>query len=232
MEGSPVTPLQVCALVLAERHGGEAPSTGEAQQLRRWLKEHTQSPRERELAAYLIAACGRGRLGRRGGGGSLKHVLWWLRDYGGESYPAAAKDVLHYLLDHPGVPLHNVVDHVPRIPAAAPFAGMLRDGADGAVLAEAHLEVRLAGRWRVAINRTTLNLTGVALRHTAADVYVAVSARGAVIKPRRSLAFALAPVVARLGDGWVQPYSDLALCQGPAGDEDLRVILEGIERVR
>jgi hypothetical protein len=227
-----MTPLQVCALVLAQERRTEPPVTPDARALRRWLREHARCPREREIAGYLIAACGRGRLGRRGGGGSLKHVLWWLRDYGGEAYPAAARALVRYLLDHPAVPLHDVVDHLPLVPAAASFAEMIRAGADGAFLAESHLEARRVGRWTVAINRTPLNLLGVAMRHTRADVYVAASARGAVIKPRRELSFPLAPLVARLGDGWAQPYPDLAVRRGRAGEEDLNTILEVIERAR
>lgn len=228
-----MTPLQVCALVLAEEHGAKAPSTANARKLRRWLKKHTRSGREREIVEYLIAACGRGSLGRRGGTGSLKHVLWWLRDYGGKAYRAAAKGVLQYLLDHPDVPLHDVIDHVEFVSAAASFVEMMREGADGAFLAEVHLEVRQVGPWLMVINRTTLNLLSVAFSHTDAEIYVAASDRGAVIKVRRGVHFALEPVVARLGDEWVQPYPDLAVRTGrPAGDEDLRAILEVMKHTR
>jgi len=139
--------------------------------------------------------------------------------------------VLRYLLDHPGVPLHHVVDHVELVPAAAHFAALIREGADGAALARAHLEVRRVGRWLVAVNRTTLNLTGVAMRHTDADVYVAASERGMVIKVRREVPFPLGTAVEWLGDGWMRPYPDLALCRRRAGEGDLARVLEVIETV-
>lgn len=220
-----MTPLQVYALVLAGRHRCDPPDTIDARALRRWIKTHSRTTREREVAGYLIAAAD-SRLGRRGGGGSLKHVLWWLRDYAGGLYLPAAKGVLRYLLDHPGVPLHHVVDHVEFVPAAAHFAGLIREGADGAALVEAHLEVRRVGRWLVAMNRTTLNLTGVAMRHTDADVYVAASERGMLIKVRRGVPFPLQSVTERLRDGWVLPYPDLALRRRRAREKDLERILE------
>jgi hypothetical protein len=223
-----MTPLQVCALVLAEAQVVRPPSTADARALRRWLKAHAGTPRERELVSYLIAACGRS-LGNRGGGGSLKHVLWWLRDYARRAYPTAAKEILSYLLNHPEVPLHDVIDHVRFVPAAASFVDAIRNGADSETLARTHLNVRQAGRWSVVINRTTINLLSAAMRYTAAQVYVAVSARGAVIKVRRRVSFPLTSVVAELGDGWAHPYPDLAVRRGPADDEDLERILEVIE---
>ena len=222
-----MAPLQVCALVLAERRGVAPPSTGDARALRRWLRRHAQSRRERELVEYLIAASD-GRLGRRGGGGSLKHVLWWLRDYAGSLYLPAAKDVLRYLLDHPGVSLAGVAEHLQFVPTAAHFADLVRQGTDGAALARAHLEVRRVGRWLVAVNRTTLNLTRVAMRHTPADLYVAASERGMVIKVRREVSFPLGTAVKWLGDGWVRPYPDLALRRRRAGEGDLVRVLEVI----
>jgi len=226
--GKAMTPLQICALVLAEAREVEPPSTANARALRRWLKEHTRAPRERELVSYLIAACGRD-LGSRGGGGSLKHALWWLRDYAAAAYPAAAKAILKSLLAHPKIPLHNVIDHLRFVPAAASFVDAIRSRADGETLANAHLEVRQAGRWSVAINRTTINLLSVAMRHTPAQVYVAVSARGAVIKVRGRVLFPLTSAMAELGDEWAHPYPDLAVRRGPAGDQELKMILEVIK---
>ncbi len=230
VEGSPMTPLQVYALVLAERRKCNPPDTADARALRRWIKMHSRTAREREMAGYLIAASD-GRLGRRGGGGSLKHVLWWLRDYAGPLYLPAAKGVLRYLLDHPGVSLAGVAEHLQFVPTAAHFADLIRQGANGAALAEAHLEVCRVGRWLVAVNRTTLNLTSVAMRHTPADLYVAASERGMVIKVRREVSFPLGTVVKRLRDGWVLPYPDLAVGRRAAKEGDLEQILEAIRAV-
>ncbi len=223
-----MTPLQICALVLADARAVEPPSTADARTLRRWLKKRARTSREREIVGYLIAAC-EGRLGNRGGGGSLKHALWWLRDHAGKAYLPVAREVLQYLLAHPEVPLHDVIDHLP-VSTAASFVDAIRCGADGKTLARAYLEVRQVGRWTVAINRTTLNLLSVAMRYTDAQVYVAASERGAVVKVRRRVSFPLTSVVVRLGEGWVQPYFDLAVRKGPAGDEDLETILEEIGR--
>lgn len=227
-----MTPLQVYASLLASEHSDsrEAPVSAGGRVVRRWLAENARTPREREIARYLCAASSGGRLGQRGGYGTLKYVLWWLRDYAGDVYPAAARGVLRFLLRHPYIaPGDRIIDTVvPQVPEAASFRDLMT-GADGPTLIEAHIELRRAGRWLLAINRTPLNLLSVVMKHTDADVYVAVSTRGAVIKARRGNDFPVAAIAARLREDWVQPYPDLALCTR-AGDEiELQAILETID---
>ena len=229
-----MTPLQVYVSLLATEHGVAPPTSASCRALRQWLEANARSPRERELAQYLVDASIGGKLGRRGGYGTLKYVLWWLRDHAGELYPAAARGVLGCLLQRtdlfPGS--SRIVEEViPLVPEAASFRRLM-SGANGPVLVETYIELRRVGRWLLAINHTTLNLLSVVMKHTAADVYVASSTRGNVVKVRRRCNFPLAAVVARLGEGWVQPYPDLALCS-EARDEaqELEKILEAVREV-
>ena len=186
------------------------------------------------MTSYIIAASGRG-IGRRGGGGSLKHVIWWLRDYAGELYVPSGRAVLDYVIDHDDVPLTNVVDNLQFVPAAAAFEEQIRKGADAHTLAKAHLKLEQAGRWLVVVNRSTLNLLSVAMNCTEADVYVAASARGTVIKVRRRItALSLTTIVGelsnRIGGEWAHPYHDMALRKGRADDSVLEAVLEEIGR--
>lgn len=223
-----MTPLQVYASVLAQRRGVEPPHTSDKYELRRWLKSHAISRRERQINAYLSDAAS-GKLGRRGGYGTLKYVLWWLRDYAGPAYPAAARGVLRRLLDHPEIPLEKALDQVDKVPAAASFAQDLRENVSGETLADLYLKLEQAGRWLVAVNPTRMNLIRVAFRYTPADLYVAASTRGSVVKVRRGCDFPLAELVLRLGEDWVQPYPDLALCQDPADRWEVNKIIEEVK---
>jgi len=226
-----MTPLQVYAELLAAEHDVAPPASASSHALQRWLNENTTSPREREIAWYLIDASIGGRLKRRGGYGTLKYVLWWLRDYAGELYPAAARGVLRCLLQRKDLPpgSSRVVDEiVPLVPEAASFRDLM-SGAKGEILVDAHIELRRVGRWLLAINRTKLNLLSVVMKHTDADVYVASSIRGSVVKVRRGCDFPLAELVSRLGEDWVQPYPDLAICQVPADRWGADKIIKEVE---
>jgi hypothetical protein len=227
------TPLQLYAGVLADRRGCAAPATAGAHVLRAWVRGQSDSPREREIARYLISAAD-GHLGHDGGNSTLKHVLWWLREYAGKEYAHTARHVLQHLIQHPEVDLAEMVRHLPQIPSLAPYARRIARGADGDML-KAFLEMRRVGDWFVAINLTCRNLLGIAMQRTECDLYVAASARGAVLKARREVAFPMTEAIAelnRLMGKWVQPYSDYALRErDPERPADLDTILAVVERM-
>ncbi|HIE38708.1 MAG TPA: hypothetical protein EYH30_10725 [Anaerolineales bacterium] len=226
-----MTPLQVYARILARRRRVDPPSTEDAAEIRRWIKRHVRGQREREIANYMIRAAD-GRLGEKGGRGSLKYILWWLRDHAGQEYPAAARGVIEYLIKHPRIPLDNIMTCLECIPAVAPFVDDLRQGVNGADLAKRLLKVHRAGRWSVAVNCTSLNLTSVAMKHTPADLYAAASERGAVVKARRGSPFPMQELQARLAPDWIRPYPDLILLRRAAGEQELERILEAVGDIK
>ncbi|WP_322797960.1 hypothetical protein, partial [Thermoflexus sp.] len=90
------TPLRLLAELLAERNRQPLPSYPpgeEAKALRAFLEKAARTRREREVAAYLErAATGGGAPGTRAG--SLKNLLWLLRDRAGELYEDLARALL------------------------------------------------------------------------------------------------------------------------------------------
>jgi hypothetical protein len=230
-EGVMPTALQLYAGVLADRRGCDAPATASARVLRAWIRGQSSSPREREIARYLISAAD-GHLGHDGGNSTLKHVLWWLREYAGKEYPNTARHVLRHLIQHPEVNLAGMGHHLRRIPSLTPYARRIASGADRQMLA-AFLEKRQVGEWWVAVNLTCRNLLAVAMQCTDCDLYVAASARGAVLKARHGVPFPMTEAVAELNwlmGGWVQVYPDYALRERDAErSADLDTMLGVVE---
>ncbi len=217
------TPLQIFVYLLS---GQEPPE--DAQELRALARMHARTRRAREIAEYLIAAADQRLPREQKAGGSLKHVLWGLRDIAGELYEPAAKEVLNYVLTHPEVPLTNVLPHIRNLNVASVFYSGLVKTKDWRSLAR-YLEEHRIGPWRVAVNRTTRNLTDVAMR-LGYDVMVAQSEKGAVVKARRGLRVDATRLP---GMGWKQVYDDLVVWRADAGEplaieEILRALPEAV----
>ena len=203
------TPLQIFVEVLT---GQTAPA--DAQELRALARRHAYTRRAREIAEYLIAAAEERLPREKKAGGSLKHVLWTLRDVAGDLYEPAAREVLQLLLlSRPNAPLTNVLPHIHNLPIAGTFYEHMTEAQDWRALAR-FLEERQGGPWRVAVNTTPRNLTDVAMR-LGYDVMVARSEKGAVVKARRGLRVDAARLP---GTGWKQVYPDLVIWRAEAGD--------------
>jgi len=196
------TPLQVLLATLHNIPIEETPM--DARAVRRVLYQTTLDQRGHEVVAYLIDASD-GKLGRRGSGGSLKHVLWWLRDNAGDLYVPAAKDVLRLALKGTW-PLSNALPHLKQGRIAGQFVEAMAEPTNGQALLQ-YVQERHIGPWRVAVYDGTRNLLKPVMR-AGFDVYVALSERGGVVKVRRGLA-----VDGNLFPGWKQVYPDLLILE-------------------
>jgi hypothetical protein len=214
------TPLVVLARLLAERRGEEPPAFGEreAEEVRGALRRLAWTRREREVAEYLIrAATGGDTPGT--GAGSLKHLLWLLRDRAGELYEPLARALLGRALEDPELPLHEgLAERLRADPLLGPWAQEALAGARREELA-ARLEWEEIGPFRVAFNPRPENLLSVAMRR-GADLYVAASEAGAALKARREKGQpqavppeVLGDICERAGGKWAAPYPDLRVCQ-------------------
>jgi hypothetical protein len=239
------TPLVILARLLAERRGEEPPAFGEreAEEVRDALRRLARTPREREVAEYLIrAAAGeRATRGRAPGtrAGSLKHLLWWLRDYGGAQYEDAARVLLRRVLDDPDLPLHEgLAARLLHDSLLGSWAQKALAGARREELA-ARLEWEEIGPFRVAFNPRPENLLKAAME-AGADLYVAASAAGAALKVRREKGRpqaippeALDAICERAGGKWAAPYPDLRVCrEGAPSLEALKAAVREILSAR
>jgi hypothetical protein len=214
------TPLVIMARLLAERRGEPPLAFGEreAEEVRKALARLARTRREREVAQYLIrAAAGGGAPGT--GAGSLKHLLWLLRDHGGELYEPVARALLERVLDDPELPLHEgLAARLRADPLLGPWAQEALAGARREELA-ALMEWEEIGPFRVAFNPCPENLLKAAME-AGADLYVAASAAGAALKARRGKGGdpvippeVLDAICARAGGKWAAPYPDLRVCR-------------------
>jgi hypothetical protein len=214
------TPLVILARLLAERRGEEPPAFGEreAEEVRSALDRLARTPREREVARYLIrAAAGGSAPGTRAG--SLKHLLWLLRDRAGELYEPLARALLERVLEDPGLPLHEGL--AARLRADPLLGSWVQEALAGARREElaARLEWEQIGPFRVAFNPRPENLLKIAMA-AGADLYAAASEEGAALKARweRGQPQAIPPEVLddiceRAGGKWVAPHPDLRVCR-------------------
>jgi hypothetical protein len=217
------TPLVILARLLAERRGEELPAFGEreAEEVRDALRRLARTRREQEVAEYLIRAAAGGRAPGTGAG-SLKHLLWLLRDRAGELYEPLARALLERVLENPKLPLHEgLAERLRADPLLGPWAQEDLAGARREELA-ARLEWERIGPFRVAFNPHPENLLKVAME-AGADLYAAASEAGAALKARREKgqAQAIPPealdaICARAGEKWAAPYPDLRVCREKA----------------
>lgn len=230
------TPLVILARLLAERRGEEPPAFGEreAEEVRDALARLARTRREREVAEYLIrAAAGGGAPGT--GAGSLKHLLWWLRDHGGAQYEPLARALLGRVLEDPGLPLHEGL--AVRLLHDDLLGSWVQEALAGARREElaALMEWEEIGPFRVAFNPHSMNLLKTAME-AGADLYAAASEAGAVLKVRRDRGQpqAIPPEVLdaiceRAGGKWAAPYPDLRVCrEGAPTLESLRAAVREI----
>jgi hypothetical protein len=220
MKPTKPTPLVVLAHLLAERRRRPPTVFGEreAEEVRDALRRLARTRREREVAEYLIQAATGGDIpGTRAG--SLKHLLWWLRDHAGELYEPLAQALLNRVLDNPDLPLHEGL--ASRLLHDALLSvwvqkALERTRREGLV---ACLEWEKIGNFLVAFNPTEANLTKPAME-AGAHLYVAASESGAALKARRGEnAEPLIPpevlnAICDLASGeWAAPYPDLRVCR-------------------
>jgi hypothetical protein len=234
------TPLVILARLLAERRGEEPPAFGEreAEEVRSALGRLARTPREREVAGYLIrAAEGGGAPGT--GAGSLKHLLWMLRDRAGELYEPLARALLGRVLDDPDLPLHEGL--AARLLHDSLLGSWAQEALAGARREElaARLEWEEIGPFRVAFNPRPENLLKAAME-AGADLYAAASEEGAALKARREKGRpqavppeALDAICIRAGGKWAAPYPDLRVCrEGAPSLEALRAAVREILSAR
>lgn len=228
------TPIELFAHFLAHRLGEELgdPPAPEAEarwvreQIRRllgeaWRRRMPWASRAREVAEYLQAAARGGAL--HTGAGSLKNILYTLRDHAGEQYPLAARRLFRLLLEREELPLgEGLAERLRNDPVLGPWASEALAGASREALA-ARMAWEEMGGVRVAVNRTPENLLAAAM-DAGADLYVAVSERGAAIKIRRGpdgrpvvppgiIEEALRTIPEADRGVWAHPYEDLWVCR-------------------
>jgi hypothetical protein len=214
------TPLVILARLLAERRGEELPAFGEreAEEVQGALRRLAWTRREREVAEYLIrAATGGDTPGT--GAGSLKHLLWWLRDHAGELYELLARALLERVLENPSLPLHEGL--ASRLLHDALLSAWVPKALEGARREDlvACLEWEKIGGFLVAFNPTEANLTKPAME-AGAHLYVAASEAGSALKARKEKGQpqavppeALDAICERAGGKWAAPYPDLRVCR-------------------
>jgi hypothetical protein len=218
------TPLVILARLLAERRGEEPPTFGEreAEEVRDALRRLAQTRREREVVQYLIQAAAGERTPwqrRAHGTGSLKHLLWLLRDNAGELYEPLARALLNQVLENPNLPLHEGL--ASRLLHDALLSAWVQKALEGARREDlvACLEWEKIGDFLVAFNPTEANLTKPAME-AGAHLYVAASGAGAALKARRGEdgeplipPKVLNAICDQAGGKWAAPYPDLRVCR-------------------
>ena len=234
------TPLVILVRLLAKRRGEEPPAFGEreAEEVRDALRRLARTRREREVARYLARAAAGGRAPRTRAG-SLKHLLWWLRNHGGAQYELLAQTLLTRVLEDPKLPLHEgLAERLREDPLLGSWAQAALAGARRKELA-ARLEWEEIGPFRVAFNPHPENLLKIAME-AGADLYVAASEAGAALKARREKgqAQAIPPedldaICARAGGKWAAPYPDLRVCrEGAPTMEALKAAVRAVLSAR
>ncbi len=234
-----VTPLVILARLLAKRRGEEPPVFGEreAEGVRAYLRSWARTHRERAVVDYMVRAA---RGGARGtGAGSLKNLLWALRDHAGELYEPLAERLLRRVLEDPDLPLHEgLAARLLSDPLLGPWAQQVLAGVRWEELA-AQLEWEEIGPFWVAFNSTPKNLLKTAMKG-GADLYAAASTAGATLKARRGEdgmpvipPEVLDAICARAGGKWMVPYVDLRVCRekAPSKEALLTAIREVLGRL-
>jgi hypothetical protein len=229
------TPLVILAHLLAERRKERPPVLGkrEAEEVRDALNRLARTPREREVARYLARAAG----GRAPGTstGSLKHMLWWLRDHAGELYEPLARALLERVLEDPNLPLHEgLASRLLHDALLGPWVQKALEGARREDLV-ACLEWKEIGGFLVAFNPTEANLLKPAME-AGAHLYVAASESGAALKARRGEdgeplipPDVLNAICDHAGGKWADPYPDLRVCR--EGTPTMEALKEAVREV-
>ncbi len=217
------SPLQILLSVVANMDVQQ--TTVDATELRAQLRSIAtrRGGRTAEVIEYLCAAAdGGGKLGKSGRGGSLKYVLWWLRDHAGELYvPAAQETVRMALADR--WPLGQALQHLASGRVVGVFVAAMRDTTQSGQALLAKVQTQRIGQWRVATYTGSENLTKLVMG-AGFDVYVALSSRGGVVKARRGLV-----LDGTAFPGWKQVYRDLLIL--PAGQSWSSGIAGIVERL-
>lgn len=231
------TPLVILARLLSERAGEappEFPAAEEARAVRAFLREIIPRlpPRDRSRARAVFEYLDRAARGGRApgtGAGSLKNLLWLLRDRARELYPGLARALLIRVLEDPDLPLHEgLAGRLLSDPLLGSWACQALEGAPLQELIRLLEWEEIAG-WRVAFNFAPANLLSAAAR-AGADLYAAASSRGAALKAiGRFPAGLLDEIVREAGGEWAAPYPDLRVCR--AGAPDPETLRAAVRRV-
>jgi hypothetical protein len=230
------TPLVILAHLLAKRWKERPPTFGEreAEEVREALNRLARTPREREVARYLIQAAAGGRAPGTSTG-SLKHLLWWLRDHAGELYERLARALLERVLEDPNLPLHEGL--ASRLLHDALLGVWVQKALEGARREDlvACLEWEEINGFLVAFNPTEANLLKPAME-AGADLYVAASESGAALKSRKGTdgeplipSEILNAICEKAGGKWADPYPDLRVCR--EGAPTMKALKEAVREV-
>lgn len=175
------------------------------------LYQHLESLRSEcgrsgEITRYLLAASRGGILPSSATQrGSLKNILWWLRDHAGCFYEEAVMYVFMAIHQHTEWPLAHCAAFLLHDPVVGGcIQQCMQTRRQQELLRHIVWETLVCGR--VAWNRTTLNLAKIVWQH-GADWYVALSDVGGCVMRKRDNGIYAFP----LQDGWVQPYANLVL---------------------
>lgn len=171
----------------------------------------TADQRTCEVAQYIEDAA-LSRLGVRGTGGTLKFVLWWLKDnLNSLEYERLAALVIGEAIEY-SWPLEKAWHHLRRFIPLAQYADALDHPESWEDIAK-DLMFSNTGKFSVAYNNTKRNLAKAAFR-SGADVYIAITRSGTRISTRRGL------VLSGLEHPWFLPYPNMALTkeQKPIGN--------------
>lgn len=211
------TVLELYVRVLGKRRGlelrdfiGEMPS-----QVQEMARRLANSWREKQVAEYLIQASRGGAKGT--GKGSLKHLLWTLRDRGGDLYEPMALYILNKILEDENLPLNESLAE--RLFGDRVIGGMVQMAMGLSIEEESrHLEFEVIGGYKVAFNSSPLNLLKAAVVQKAA-LYAASSLdrdgiRTAVLVAIREQGlplYLLDEITKRAGGVWIRPYENMRL---------------------
>ena len=187
--------------------------------------EQAHSQRLKEVGQYILDAS-EGRLKQRKGGGSLKHVLWFLRDnLSAEVSNMLCRRLIQTVLDHPGWDLGFILPHLQDLPDFQPYLESLTKPTDQAELIK-NLTFIIKDGYRVAVNTTAHNLNRPAF-NSGADVVLAASFKGVMVMARRGL------IVHGLAEdeGWVQKYPNYWHQRKRANGNDLWPLVDRIPKM-
>ncbi len=229
------TPLALLVRILSQNLGIDPPVARSPHELRELARRFAISRREREVAEYLIrASAGGGAPGT--GKGSLKNILWLLRDRAGGDYEELASYLIRLVLDNFLLPLdEHLAARIRDDPVIGRWAQKALEQPPAIKLAE-NLICHEFGGWLVAFNATSMNLLKPAVLAGSA-LYVASSTDGrgvrtAVLKAIRESGFPLellGEIAREAGGKWIQPYPDLMISTENA--PDLGALVGAVNRV-
>lgn len=197
------SPMMITSVLL----GG--PSTKKPGNLSRFLLDpRDKTEQQQRVARYIVGVSTKSvNPEANTGAGSLKFVLWRLRDIAGSDYNIIASSVIGAALDG-RVSLDDALSDVIDLAIITPYREKLLENRRG----ESDISSALVGGEEVlvAINRTTENLTKDSLSVDGVMLYLVSSEKAGVLKVR--IPYALEGFKL---SGWTEVYPDYFICHQP-----------------